>query len=169
MLNALADWLQPWSDLYNSSVAIETVVLAGHLGGLLLAGGFAVATDRMILRMRRSSEAIRMHTLRELGRIHLPVLAGLVVVILSGIAMLLADVQTFLPSWVFWLKMALFVALLANGWILEREGRRLERETDPGDDAPETGPDWTPLRRASIRSASLWGATLLFGVLLTGI
>lgn len=169
MLSALADWLQPWSDLYNSSVAMETVVLAGHLGGLLVAGGFAVATDRMILRVRRASGAIQLHTLRELGRIHRPVLVGLVAVILTGIAMLLADVQTFLPSWVFWLKMALFVALLVNGWVLEREGRRLERVTEGDADAEETGAEWTPLRRASIRSASLWGATLLFGVLLTAV
>lgn len=127
MLDALADGLQPWSDLYNGSAAVEAVVLFGHLAGILVAGGFAIATDRAVLRVGNASPGARAHVLHELDRIHRPVLAALVVVILTGIAMLFSDVLTFLPSWVFWLKMSLFVALLANGWILERAGRRLLR------------------------------------------
>jgi hypothetical protein len=170
MLNALADLLQPWSDLYNGSVAVENVVMFGHLAGILVAGGFAVATDRAVLRAGRAVPAARAHVVRELGHIHRPVLVGLAVVILTGIAMLLSDVQTFLPSWVFWLKMGLFVLLLANGLVLERAGQRLEAKDmeEPDMEAPD-GPGWRRLRNASLRSGGLWVLTLLFGVLLTGV
>lgn len=191
MLNALADLLQPWSDLYNGSVAVENVVMFGHLAGILVAGGFAVATDRAVLRAKGATAAARSHLLGELHHIHRPVIIGLAVVILTGIAMLLSDVRTFLPSWVFWLKMGLFALLLANGLVLERAGSRLssveaaragptdpERPTDPEQPVDGGGPDdgqdglrsgWRRLRNASIRSGGLWVLTLLFGVLLTGV
>lgn len=180
MLNALADLLQPWSDLYNGSVALENVVMFGHLAGILVAGGFAVATDRAVLRAK-GTPAARSHVLHELHHIHRPVIVGLAVVILTGLAMLFSDVQTFLPSWVFWLKMGLFGLLLANGLVLERAGDRLKVmeddlvEESPAVDGGRAGAEdrsragWRRLRNASLRSGGLWVLTLLFGVLLTGV
>jgi hypothetical protein len=88
------------------------------------------------------------------------VLLGLTVVMASGFLMLAADLETLLLSPVFWVKMALVAALLANGFGLTRAGRRLE--TDP---ESETG--WMRLRRWSLSSLALWFAVTLAGTLLT--
>ncbi len=159
-LNALATTLRPWSDLYNGSALVSDGVTFAHLGGMLVAGGFAVAADRTVLRSGRAPEGDRSFVLRELRDVHRPVLWGLAVVLLSGLAMMLSDVRTFLPSWVFWAKMALIGLLLLNGLTLERAERRLAAD-------PLERTAWRRLRRASLRSGGLWILTVLFGVLLT--
>lgn len=160
-LQTLASALQPWSDLYNGSVAVSDVVTFVHLAGIFVAGGFAVATDRAVLRAGHV-DADRSYVLKELHHVHRPVIIGLILVTLTGVAMLLSDVRTFLPSLVFWVKMGLILALLLNGWVLERVGRRLL-------DDPWEGSGWRRLRNASLRSGGLWVLTLLFGVLLTSV
>jgi hypothetical protein len=92
--------------------------------------------------------------------VHRPVLLGLTIVMASGLLMLAADLQTFLTSPVFWVKMALVAALLANGLGLTRAGQRLEREPDS-----ESG--WLRLRRWSLSSLALWFAVTLVGTFLT--
>ena len=42
-----------------------------------------------------------------------------------------ADLETLLPSWVYWLKMGVFVLVLVNGTAIRRAGRRLQM--DPHD------------------------------------
>ncbi len=159
-LHAVASALQPWSDLYNGSTAVSDAILFAHLAGILVAGGFAVATDRAVLRAGRGNTD-RAWVLHELHHIHRPVILGLILATLTGVAMLLSDVRTFLPLLVFWVKMGLIVLLLLNGWVLERVGRRLLED-------PE-GSSWQRLRNASVRSGGLWALTLLFGVLLTSV
>lgn len=160
-LQALASTLQPWSDLYNGSAAVSDAVTFAHLAGMFVAGGFAVATDRAVLRAGRV-DTDRGYVLRELHHVHRPVILGLVLVTITGVAMLLSDVRTFLPSLVFWVKMGLIVLLLLNGWVLERVGRRLLAN-------PWESTGWRRLRNASLRSGGLWVLTLLFGVLLTSV
>jgi len=160
-LQSVASVLRPWSDLYNGSATVADAVTFAHLAGIFLAGGFAVAADRAVLRASRT-DTDRLYVLRELHHVHRPVIAGLVVVALSGFAMMLSDVRTFVPSAVFWVKMGLILLLLANGWVLERVGRRLL-------DSPWEGTGWRRLRNASLRSGGLWVLTLLFGVLLTSV
>lgn len=160
-MQAVASALQPWSDLYNGSAAVSDVITFAHLAGILVAGGFAVATDRAVLRAARA-ETDRRYVLRELHHVHRPVILGLILVTITGVAMLLSDVRTYLPSLVFWVKMGLILLLLLNGWVLERVGRRLL-------DSPWEGAGWRRLRNASLRSGSLWVLTLLFGVLLTSV
>lgn len=172
MLTSLAHWLQPWADLFRSSAALQAVALFGHLGGIALAGGFAVATDRIILRVRLSTAAIRTRALRHMRRVHRFVLGGLTLAIITGIATLLADVQDLLPSWIFWLKMLLVSALLFNGGLLRREGRQLLAAMDAhGIDDPKEvpGDGWSRLRDAAARSAILWAVTILVGILLTTV
>ena len=73
--------------------------------------------------MRRPIEAIR--------RAHRVVLGGLVLLLVSGVLLPGADVDTSIASRIFWLKMALIAALLVNGAVLVR--RRAARRR-PGND-----------------------------------
>src|ERR1043165_5553446 len=40
---SLVSLFQPWNDFYSHSKTAETIVIFLHIGGLLLAGGFAIA------------------------------------------------------------------------------------------------------------------------------
>lgn len=159
-IQAVEGFARPWADLYNDHTAVSTAVTFTHLAGMLVAGGFAVATDRAVIRAGRAPAERRAAVLHELGAIHRPVVIGLAVVVLTGAAMLLSDVATFLPSGVFWAKMGLVGLLLGNGVLMQRAERRLR--ADPGDRR-----GWRSLTTASVRSGALWMLALLFGVLLT--
>ncbi len=159
-IQAVATAAKPWASLYSDSKMLQTGFAFLHLGGLLAAAGFAVAADRATLRARRRPAAEQAVFLSELDATHLPVLAGLALVVATGLAMMLADVDNLLPSPVFWLKMGAFVLLLANGATLQRAGARLQRE--------ETNPRrWRALTHAAVRSVVLWTVTLFLGTVLT--
>jgi hypothetical protein len=161
---AFADWLAtvltPWSDLYSSSNAVETVVIFLHLGGMLAAGGVAFTLDRAVLRSHKHGWPTRGDLARELHEAHGAVILGLGVVALSGIALTASDPTVFLVSWVYWAKMAIVVFLLANGWLLKRAGERLLA-------APDDPDAFRGLKASALRSAGLWAASLLGGVALT--
>jgi hypothetical protein len=160
MIESLGAVAQPWADLYADSGTLATLVVFLHLGGLTVAGGFALAFDRSALRVGRGVVADRSAFLRELNAVHVPVILAMTIVIASGFALMLADVEVFLPSKVFWLKMGVFGLLLLNGIAVQAAGRRLSRDT-------MDARGWTRLRRASLRSIGLWTAVIFLGVLLT--
>ena len=150
----------PWAQLYSDSTLVSTGVLFAHLGGLLLGGGFAIAADRMTLRMVRAGAAERRIHLHELRAVHRPVLLGLSVTLLSGTLLLAADVATFLPAPLFWLKMGLIAVLLGNGVVLVRtEAALRNRRGVPWQ-------MWRRLRNASRTSLFLWFGSLLLGTAL---
>ncbi|MGH7533186.1 MAG: hypothetical protein ACREL4_07845 [Gemmatimonadales bacterium] len=151
---------RPWADAYNDSNALQVGVTFAHVGGMVVAGGLALAADRSTLRLARAPALIRSHQLDELGAVHRPVLIGLTVVFLSGVLLLGADVATYGPSLVFWGKMALIVGLLANGALLSRSERRL-RTAGQGSDH-----DWSVLRRRALTSITLWLSIVLVGTIL---
>ena len=156
----LVSLFQPWNDFYSHSKTAETIILFLHIGGLLLAGGFAIAADRATIRsMGRSADA-RAAQLKELGTIHRWVITGLTVVIASGAALLASDFETFWGSWIYWLKMALVLVLLVNGLRMTQVENALE--LDPS----ETSPKWNVLHRTAIASMALWFATTFVGVAL---
>ncbi len=150
----------PWAHLYRDSKLISISVLFGHLGGLLLGGGFAIAADRTTLRMVRATAAARRIHLQELHAVHRPVILGLAVTFVSGLMMLAADVETFLPAPLFWLKMGLIAALLGNGVILERSEAALRNGTGCA------GRVWRRLEVAARTSLILWFGSLLLGTAL---
>jgi hypothetical protein len=87
---------------------------------------------------------------------HILVVSGLAAVTVSGILLMLADLDAYLQSTAFWVKMALIVALTLNGLVLVRADRLVAR-----------GPRGaSTLRAASIISLVLWFATTLAGAVL---
>src|ERR1019366_1200186 len=107
--------LKPWADFYGHTKPVQAGVEFLHVGGLLIGGGFALASDRAALRALKAGLEEQKHMLREFATIHRPVIMALSVSVISGLLMLASDVGTFLVSPVFWTKMTLVVLLLANG------------------------------------------------------
>ena len=159
MMEILASLTQPWADLYGGSTLLQGLVTFLHIGGVVVAGGFALASDRSTFRVSGRPAAIRREHISELGAVHTPVLWALGIVLVSGVALLLADVETFLPSWFFWLKMGLVAVLLVNGLTVQKAEKGLVKN-------PEDNAAWKRLRWAAGRSVVLWGVVLLLGVLL---
>jgi len=160
---ALANLVAPWAKFYSHSKVASTIVTFLHIAPIVVGGGLAIALDRAALRLSPDDAAARQRHLAELGSVHGIVLASLSLSLLSGVAMLASDLDTFLPSWVFWLKMALIVALLANGAVMTRLERAL---AEPGGG---TADQWGRLRGIAITSLVLWLAITLAGVVLTNI
>lgn len=161
VLETLTVVLGPWAELYSHSRTIETVVQFAHIGGLLLSGGLAIAADRGTLRALHLAATERHAHLRELAAVHRLVLGGLATVVVSGAALFASDVETYSESWVFWVKMAFVMLLLANGLAMTRAERALVPAT------PDDSPQWTILRRAAVSSLTLWIAVTALGVALT--
>ncbi|MGD8276772.1 MAG: hypothetical protein PVH00_02045 [Gemmatimonadota bacterium] len=159
ILQALSDLARPWADLYGESTALATLVEFTHIAALLVAGGFALAFDRSALRIAVGHVNGRASFAGELAAVHRPVMLGLALVVLSGLALMAADVESMLPSRVFWSKMCAFGLLLVNGFFIRRVGHRLE--VDPRDAL-----SWRSLQRGSRRSVALWMLVLFLGVLL---
>ena len=149
--------LEPWSSLYEGSKIIIILTRFLHVGGLLLGGGAAVAFDRASIRARREGTASRAHHLQQLRRVHRIVVLGLCLIAASGVMMLASDLESFLSSWVFWVKMSLVAVLAANGFFITRIDRRLVPEVDAG---------WGTLELSSRLSYTLWFAILLAGTTL---
>lgn len=160
---SLVTALQPWADLYGGSTLLATVVTFVHVAALLLGGGVAVATDRGTLRAIRRATAERGSHLEELGTVHRVVLLGLSLALLSGLLLFAADLESYFGSWIFWTKMGLVAALLANGLAMTRIERTLRAE---GREAAHEVAAWAKLRRSAVISLSLWFLITLLGVAL---
>lgn len=160
---ALAHLVAPWAKYYSDSKVAETVVTFLHIAPLLVGGGLAIALDRASLRLPHDEPGARERHLDELGSVHTLVIGALVVSFLSGFLLMAADLDTFLGSWVFWLKMALVAALLVNGGMM----RSLERKLSASGDGTED--QWHRLRGTAITSLVLWLAITLAGVMLTNV
>ena len=151
-----------WNAAYSNHAVLRTSVLFCHVGGLLGGGGLAVSADRATLQVTRqqpAAEAGPLH-LRALAGTHRLVIAGLAFVIASGVLLFFSDVDTYLPSKTFWLKMAMVALLLGNGLQIVRQEDRAGR----GDPAA-----WLRLRRAAVASLVLWFVITLLGAALPNI
>ena len=92
---------------------------------------------------------------------HAWVIGALALAFLSGLAMLAADLDTFLGSWAFWTKLGLIAILLANGAMMNHTEQVLRTTS------PITGDRWGRLRRSAMTSLVLWLAITFAGVVLT--
>lgn len=161
MIETLAGWFEPWSDLYANSAVLSTLVVFAHIAALVFAGGLAVTLDRATLRAARGPAEFRWRQLDELAAAHRLVVVGVSLSVISGLLLLAADVQTYLTSPIYWTKMTLFALLLLNGWTMTRVESRIRHAPNADD---ETG--WRRLRRAALFSMVLWFAIAFGGVAL---
>jgi hypothetical protein len=166
VLQAVANAAKPWASLYGDSTAISSAVTFFHLGGLLFAGGLAIATDRATFRALRGTDEDRSRLLVDLGNSHSWVLAGLTVIFVSGLLLALSDVKTFGYSPVYWTKMSLVVLLLLNGSLLQRTERKLRAGSQLIQSTAPRQRLWSRLRFAAATSMVLWTAIVLAGVIL---
>ncbi|HEY5061064.1 MAG TPA: DUF6644 family protein [Gemmatimonadaceae bacterium] len=160
---SLVQLLKPWADFYSHSKVAETVVEFLHIGGLLLAGGLAIAADRSTMRALLLPVSERPLHMMELASVHRWVLTGLTVIVVSGLALLTADIETFFGSWIFWTKMGLVILLLINGFMMTRIESVLALEPD------DQSPQWAKLRRVATSSLALWFTIALAGVALVNL
>jgi hypothetical protein len=158
MLEWFSTAAAPWASLYSNHAALRTAVVFAHIGGLVGAGGCAIAADRATLLALRRHEAERRHQVKALAGTHRVVIGGLVFIVISGVLLFAADVQTFLYSRIYWIKMTLIVLLLINGALLTSAERRANRGADDA---------WGQLRATSVASLTLWFLITLAGVALT--
>jgi hypothetical protein len=166
ILQAVATAAKPWAAFYSDSTAVSSTVTFFHLGGLLFAGGIAIASDRATFKALRGSDEDRGRLLADLANSHRWVLTGLAVIFTSGLLLALSDVKTFGPSPIYWTKMSLVALLLINGAVLQRTEQKLRAENLL---TPATAPGkklWSRLRFAAATSMTLWTAIVLAGVIL---
>jgi hypothetical protein len=86
---------------------------------------------------------------------------GLALALGSGFLLFAADLEHYSASLVFWLKMGLLAALLANGFVLKRTEEALNAGRQ---DSPAL---WGRLWKISASSLALWLAVILAGTLLS--
>ena len=155
----IANAAEPWSKIFSHSKAVSAGTLFLHLAPLLVGGGAAFAADLATVRVFRKGTAERTRQVAELAGTHRLVLFGLTLSFVSGILLFLSDVETFVGSIYFWIKLACVALLLVNGVALTRVEARLART--PDDDRL-----WGRLRIVAILSATMWIVTTLVGVVL---
>jgi uncharacterized membrane protein len=159
----IVDLAEPWAKLYSHSSVLATIVGFLHVAPIVVGGGLAIALDRSTLRLRHDEPGARARHLTELGTAHQVVLGALALSILSGLALLAADLETYWGSWIFWLKMGLVALLLANGALMNRTERRLRGA------GAATDLQWRRLRTIAITSLALWLTITLAGVALMNL
>jgi hypothetical protein len=158
--SALRDLAASWGSYYSNHAVLRTLVEFAHIGGLVVGGGAAMVADRNVLAATRRGEAARESLLTSVRNTHSVVLVGLVAIIISGVLLFAADLDTYLVSRLFWTKMALVVLLMINGLALTAA----ERRAATGHHA-----SWGTLRWTAIASLALWCLTTLTGTGLLNI
>lgn len=159
LTGAIVKLAEPWAKLYSHSKPVSAGVLFFHLAPLVFAAGAAFTADRATIRAANGSVTHRAAQLQELARTHSLVIGGLAVSFISGAALFLSDVETFLGSPFYWIKMAFVALLLVNGFIMTRTEKALAGSGS--NDAL-----WARLKLLSVLSAALWLSTTLAGVVL---
>jgi hypothetical protein len=156
----LMQWIEIWNSVYANHAALRTMVEFAHIAGLVAGGGCAITADLATLTAAREGSIARLTELQLLKRTHRVVVIGLVAVFVSGFLLLAADLDTYLYSRVFWVKMVLVAVLLANGALLVRGESQVVR----GD-----ARSWSRLHHTAVASLTLWFLTTLVGAMLPNL
>lgn len=149
-----------WAALYSGSAVLRTLVSFVHVAGLVSGGGAAVAADRATLKATRRGATVTREQIASIHNTHRIVIIGLAGVIVSGVLLFGADVDTYALSKLFWIKMAMVAALMINGAMLVRVGR--------GTPVPDE-PMRRKMRWTAAVSLALWFLTTLAGAGLPNI
>ena len=157
---SVRDVADTWASIYANSAALRSVVSFAHIGGLVGGGGCAIAADSATLRAFGRAPGVLAREIEHLHGVHRVVLIGLAAVVVSGVLLMFADLDAYLASTAFWIKMALVAALVVNGRILVRSSGGAHE----GEPAAQVA-----LRRASVTSLILWFATTFVGAVLPNV
>ena len=160
IVTTISELAQPWADWYNHHKVAQGGVIWLHVSGIMVGGGLAIASDRAALRAVKGTVEERTRVLHDFSQVHRTVITALAVIVVSGLLMLLADVENLLPSPVYLVKMGAFVTLLANGWLIQQNERKLALDPSPGNAR------WQRFRIGAIASITLWLLVALGGVTL---
>jgi hypothetical protein len=152
----------PWKSVFSRSAPVEMALVGTHVLSMLVAGGLAIAHDRGTLRAGRWTAPIRDHHLSELHAAHRTIVAALAICMLSGVALFAADVNTYVVSVPFWMKMSLITMLLANAIVMTAAEGTLRLDSDGAAAAA-----WARIRAGSVVSAVLWGSIVLVSIVLS--
>jgi hypothetical protein len=159
-MTTIRELVDAWASLYANSPATRSAVTFTHVGALVVGGGSAIAADLGTVRaLRRDAPTLRSE-LERLHATHRLVTVSLALVVSSGVLLMLADLDAYIVSTAFWIKMGLFAALVLNGAIIVRT-TGTAREDSPGIRAR--------LRLAAIASLALWLATTLLGTVVPNV
>src|SRR5262245_37387924 len=133
MFSAISHVCETWSVIYSDSSFLRTLITFAHIAGLVVSGGYALSEDRAIL-----SKTTRAH-----GTVvpspHAIVIGGLAIVFASGVLLAAANLDSYLVSRAFWIKMFFVALLLANGAQVVRAERAVPADGERA---------WMRLRRA---------------------
>jgi hypothetical protein len=156
-VDALAE---PWQKLYAHSTIVATVVLFGHLAGLIVAGALTFTTESGALRLDPADDGECQRYLRAASPSRSAIALALGVAMVSGFLLFLADLEAFAVSRVFWTKMLLVVLLLVNAVVGSRLDARLL-----GENGATARHDvlWRRRRASAWATAVLWFALVLCG------
>jgi hypothetical protein len=159
-MTTMKDLLDLWASVYANHSALRTTVEFLHVAGLVGGGGYAIVVDRSTLAAARATGAARDVQLSTIRDAHRIVIGGLVVLFITGVLLFAADIDTFLGSRVFWIKMGLVALLLGNGAIM----RMAQQQAEHGRVRA-----WSRLRATAALSLLLWFLTILAGTALPNI
>jgi hypothetical protein len=154
-----SDALTWWSALYSDHQAVSVAVRFLHLAALLVGGGTALVADRHLLAVVSGDLMARDAALALAGASHRIVVPALALMAVTGLLMATADLETFLSSRLFWIKMSIVGLLLVNGVVLVLTERAAAAGTGER--------TWRRLRMVSLASVVLWLSALLAGTWLT--
>ena len=152
--------LTAWAAIFANHPLLRTTVDFVHIGGLVAAAGCALTADLATISAARRTPDSRDAQLRVLKRTHPIVVGGLIALTISGLLLLAADVNTFLHSTLFWIKMGLVALLLVNGLLILAAERRA-RHGIAG--------SWRRLHALALGSLALWTLTTLAGAALPNL
>src|SRR5438874_702663 len=102
----LTDLADTWSSIYSGSAVIKSAVGFAHVGALLAGGGMAIAADRTTLAAHKSGGDAMRREADRLGGMHGTVLVSIAILLISGGLLMFADLDAYLQSRAFWIKMA---------------------------------------------------------------
>ena len=123
----LSHLLESWSSLYANHAALRTAIEFMHIGGLVAGGGCAITADLATMTAAREDSADADRTAAPAAADASPRRARAGGAPISGLLLFAADVETFLYSRIFWLKMGLMGLLLINGALLLHGERQVTR------------------------------------------
>jgi hypothetical protein len=151
----------PWQTLYAHSTVVATLVLFGHVAGLLVAGALTLSVETSALRLDPNDDGARQRYFRNATPARRSMAIALAIAMLSGVLLFLTDLEAFAVSTVFWTKMGLVALLLTNAAVASRLDAQIVRA---GDGASGAQDDLWRRRRASARAtAVLWLALVFSG------